>query len=212
MLPLFFSPMYRIPAIWSFIFSSWATFRMPAGDPPRVYLTFDDGPDPVTTPAILDLLKSYQARATFFPVGITANEHPSLIEAIRDAGHKVHLHSWNHQKMWRVSLSGFKADVGKCYTLLGSKVFRPPYGKMNPFHLFWLKRSGYRVVLWSVDSGDYRQGSFDADSLMKAVDGIRNGDVILLHNKYPFQQKTIHITSQIIKSLVEKRFIFSTID
>jgi peptidoglycan-N-acetylglucosamine deacetylase len=185
---------------------------MPEGEPPRVYLTFDDGPDPVTTPAILDLLKTYQAKATFFPVGITANEHPALIEAIRAAGHRVHLHSWNHQKMWRISLSGFKEDVRKCNALLGSRLYRPPYGKMNPFHLFWLHRNGYRVVLWSVNSRDYQQGGLNAASIMKAVAGIRNGDIILLHNKYPFQQKTIHLTQHIIKHITAKGFIFSTID
>src|ERR1700744_1741405 len=103
-----------------------------------IYLTFDDGPIPIVTPLVLNILAQYNAKATFFCIGDNVRKHPDIFEQVKNAGHAIGNHTYNHLKGWpsfdEVYLEIFvKADELIIFTL-----FRPPYGRMTRSQAKWL--------------------------------------------------------------------------
>lgn len=155
----------------------------PAG---AVALTFDDGPDPDTTPELLDLLAAHGAKATFFCVGYRAAQHPELVRRILAEGHAVGSHSQTH----RVGdlptaevLADYLTGQRALETAVGGPVtlFRPPHGTLTPAAAWRLRRSGLRTWLWTVDPTDYQPGTRTAE-VADAVGNCVPGDVVLLHD------------------------------
>jgi peptidoglycan/xylan/chitin deacetylase (PgdA/CDA1 family) len=153
---------------------------------PAIALTFDDGPDPDSTPAVLDLLASHDAVATFFCVGYRARQHPGLVRRIAEAGHAVGSHSETHRVTGlspRDTMADYLAGRRSLEDVLGRPVplFRPPHG-----HLGWrgaraLRGSGLRTWLWTVDPADYAPGT-TAESAFRTLDTAAGGDVVLMHD------------------------------
>jgi peptidoglycan/xylan/chitin deacetylase (PgdA/CDA1 family) len=124
------------------------------GHEKAIYLTFDDGPHPDTTPRILDILETYDARATFFCVGENVNKHPDTYASILDAGHAVGNHTYNHLKGWETETAYYIRNAQKCGEVVNSKLFRPPYGKIKRSQKRML-RQDYEIIMWTVLSRDY---------------------------------------------------------
>lgn len=155
----------------------------------RVALSFDDGPDPVVTPAVLDLLADYQARATFFVIGQSLESHPGIGRRMAAEGHVIGNHSWQHsrwQNFWRTSAhvreiargeQAITAVTGAAAAIL----YRPPIGLKSGElgHAAWLR--GLTVVAWSLHSRDTRlqDPRRIAERVLKRVQG---GDIILMHD------------------------------
>lgn len=127
-----------------------------------VLLTFDDGPHPEVTPAVLDRLKQYQARAIFFVVGQRIRFAPELLQRIVAEGHWLGNHSFTHPREMRVSFSQYLADLSKCQdeiakqTGLPPRFHRPPLGKLSLATLLAPKRLGLTTILWTHSSEDWR--------------------------------------------------------
>jgi peptidoglycan/xylan/chitin deacetylase (PgdA/CDA1 family) len=155
----------------------------------RVCLTFDDGPDPQTTPRLLDLLDSAGARATFFLIGRRAERHPELVQAILDRGHEIGEHGYDHVNAWKASPWRYWRDLARServfrrYARPGRpRLFRPPHGKMNLLTLLYLALSGARPVFWSVDPKDFEPW-WDAPTIAERIRaGWREGGIVLLHD------------------------------
>ena len=96
-----------------------------------VYLTFDDGPIPVVTPFVLNTLKNFNARATFFCIGDNAAKFPDLYSDLISSGHTVGNHTFNHLKGWNTANKDYLSNIAKCSELIPSNLFRPPYGKIK---------------------------------------------------------------------------------
>ncbi|HEX4936049.1 MAG TPA: polysaccharide deacetylase family protein [Gemmatimonadaceae bacterium] len=147
-------------------------------------LTFDDGPHPVYTPPLLDLLDRHAARATFFLVGEAAARHPALVREIAARGHAVGNHSWSHPSFTMIPGGERRRQLHACRRALapyGAPLFRPPYGHHSvPARLdaLWC---GHEVIGWSHDSHDWCEA--DEDVLADALErGIRPGSIVLLHD------------------------------
>src|SRR5690606_16098676 len=110
---------------WMYPQLTWHRSR----DQPCLYLTFDDGPVPEITIDILDILKSFNIKATFFCVGENILKHPEIYQRILTEGHQVGNHTHHHMKGWRNSLTDYIRDIKLCSNVLDSKLFRPPYGR-----------------------------------------------------------------------------------
>jgi peptidoglycan-N-acetylglucosamine deacetylase len=154
---------------------------------PRLYLTFDDGPSELHTPAILDLLETHGAKATFFIVGREAQSRPLLVRRLVESGHLLGNHTLIHPRMDFLSNRGRDLEIDGMERLLEtydggrSHYFRPPYGGLSVSLLRYCLRAGHRVALWSRDSLDY---SGDANRVLAgfARRAPVDGDILLFHD------------------------------
>lgn len=154
--------------------------------PKTAALTFDDGPDPIYTPRLLDLLKKYQVKATFFVVGAKAELYPEMIRRMHQEGHLIGIHNYVHHPNplmmpWQVSRQLAKASA-IIEGIIGKKplYYRPPWGIFNLFDFLLLK--DYRVVLWSSIVGDWRRSTGKDKIKSRLLTELDGGAVILLHD------------------------------
>jgi peptidoglycan/xylan/chitin deacetylase (PgdA/CDA1 family) len=110
------------------------TWEIPVEKDEKIlYLTFDDGPHPIATPFVLEQLKKYNAKATFFCIGRNVADHRDVYQQVLDEGHTVGNHTYDHLNGWKTDDRKYVADVMKAAELIDSKLFRPPYGKITRF-------------------------------------------------------------------------------
>jgi peptidoglycan/xylan/chitin deacetylase (PgdA/CDA1 family) len=159
-----------------------------SGTRETIYLTFDDGPNPACTPALLDLLRAHDAKATFFLVGALAESAPQLVQRIVDEGHRIGNHSWHHKRFHLCPLQEQLDEIARTDRLLQQHDghprhdFRPPQGVLTWRMLAALVSTRTRIAYWSYDSMDYRDGG--AAEIIKAFEQnpFANGDIVLMHD------------------------------
>jgi peptidoglycan/xylan/chitin deacetylase (PgdA/CDA1 family) len=147
-------------------------------------LTFDDGPNPVYTPRLLEVLRRHGAKATFFMLGSAAQAHPDLVEAVAEAGHAIGNHSYSHRDFRAMSRHQRKQEILDCaQSLKGheSRIFRPPHGWENLACHFDARSLGYTVVKWTISTGDWNEISGSEISQWVSR-RLRPGAIILLHD------------------------------
>ena len=164
-----------------------------------VALTFDDGPHPQGTPAVLDALARAGARATFFVVGEQAAHRPRLVGEIAAAGHAVALHGYRHRLQLRLSAGQVRADIERGLDVLSAAAdvevrwHRPPYGVYSAAGLRAVRASGLRPLLWSRWGKDWRRYTTPARIAARATRGLCSGDVILLHDADFYNARDSHL-------------------
>lgn len=152
-----------------------------------VALTFDDGPDPVYTPRVLDTLADHGAVATFFLLGQSASRHEGLVRRMVREGHGIGSHSWSHPPPWSTNWSALLADyrMGRraVEQAAGRRcaLFRPPRGEIDGRGSVVMRALGLRPWLWSVDPEDWRPG-IGAHKIVTGARAAAAGDVVLLHD------------------------------
>ncbi len=158
------------------------------GDAGHVALTFDDGPDPASTPAILDGLERLGWRATFFLLGSMVRRNPSVAKEVAARGHEVGVHGDEHRSHVRRSLFAIHDDVARCRDLIADATgaepywFRPPYGVLSGGSLVTARRLGLRTVLWTTWGRDWRDEATPATVVADVAAGLRPGATVLLHD------------------------------
>ena len=149
-----------------------------------VALTFDDGPDPNTTPALLKILAAHGAKATFFMLGENAASHPEVVEAVRAEGHAIGNHSWNHPSFPLISKSNLAYQIRQCCKSLQGNdllLFRPPFGHQTAFNQLMIRLMGYRTVTWNIVLPDWLDHSGEQLANI-ASQQIRPGSILLMHD------------------------------
>lgn len=147
----------------------------------QVYLTFDDGPCPETTPQLLDILDRNGIKATFFCVGDNVRKYPELFAELIRRGHRVGNHTMHHLKGFRTACQTYVADVEMADSLIGSRLLRPPYGRIRLSQLRRL-RSKYTIVFWDVITRDYNR-KLSPEFVYGVVRRYaRNGSIIVFHD------------------------------
>jgi peptidoglycan-N-acetylglucosamine deacetylase len=181
-----------------------------------VYLTFDDGPSPVYTPQVLDLLGRYGARATFFVVGRNVQAYPALVRQELRGGHGLGNHTFTHADLRRLGPAGFASEVGRTTRALrqatGAAVrcLRPPYRGVDATVERRAGALGLRVVLWNVDPRDWsRPGA--AMIAARVVDRTRAGDVVLLHDGGGDRAQTVAALRRVLPALAARGFRFAAL-
>ncbi len=181
-------------------------------DKPMIALTFDDGPNPYTTPELLDILKENDARATFFMLGTNVEKYPDLVARVYQEGHEIGNHSWAHKDF---SVMKDKKEIIENYQKADDAIFaacghdptyvRPPYGSTSELYDQTIERTS---ILWSVDTRDWE--SHDPKAIQAAIETYAgDGSVILLHD---IHSDTIDSMKKVIPMLKEKGYQLVTVD
>ena len=145
-----------------------------------IYITFDDGPHPELTPFILQELDNYNAKATFFLLGKEVDSHPSIYKDILQRNHSVGNHTYSHLNGWATKNSEYFSDIEKCHSIMNSKLFRPPFGRIKPSQIRHLKKA-FKIVMWDVLSWDFHKNT-SAEKCFKIVkEKTKNGSIIVFH-------------------------------
>lgn len=176
-------------------------------DEPVIYLTFDDGPHPEITQEVLDILESYQAKATFFCVGENVKKYPDTYQMILDKGHATGNHSFNHLSGWKASRKEYFENVEKCAKYVDSHLFRPPYGKINILHIPYLKIT-YRVVMWSVLPHDYSSKITPEQCLQNAIKYSEAGSIVVFHDSEKALKNMMYALPRFLEYFSEKDYKF----
>lgn len=189
-------------------------FAVPTGER-MVALTFDDGPHPDLTPALLGVLGRHDARATFFLLGGRVAEHPDVVRDLVRDGHEVANHTWADRPSVLLTAAAFERDVRRTHDLLvvagGRPVFlRPGSGWVGPGMLRTAARLGYRVALGSVAVRDLRVADVEAQARF-VLSRLRPGAVVVLHEGYAERSRVVPLTDRILTGLREQGYAAVTL-
>ena len=178
---------------------------------PLVALTFDDGPNPVTTPRLLEGLALREVPATFFVVGSHVEEYPELVLNMRDAGHQIGVHTYDHVELTKLTEKIYEQQVRRnreqLTMLLGEGEYwlRPPYGLTDGNITRWEKGP---LIIWSVDPEDWKDRN-SARVVEQVVARAKDGDIILLHDIY---EESVDAALAIVDELLSRGFCFVTVE
>jgi peptidoglycan-N-acetylglucosamine deacetylase len=178
-----------------------------------IYLTFDDGPHPAATPFVLDALKKYNAKATFFCIGKNVVEHPELYKRILNEGHRTGNHTHNHLNGWKTSDSLYFSDIEQASRYIDSDLFRPPYGRITKFQISCLQKSksNFKIIMWDVLSADFDEKISGETCARNVVRNAKKGSIIIFHDsEKAFSRMKIALPETLI-FFAEKGYVFEAI-
>ncbi len=193
----------KIPGLLSRTFKS-LTWELPAKNR-EVYLTFDDGPTPVVTDWVLDQLSQYGFRATFFCLGNNVKNHPEIYQRILSEGHATGNHTFSHKKGFGCTIEDYVNDIEKADELIGSDLFRPPYGRIRPAQVKYLKGK-YRIIMWSVLSVDYNRNISGHQVYRNVSDNVKPGSIIVFHDSVKASGNLYKALPLVLQYLKEEGF------
>ena len=198
------------PAKWLRWLYPNALWRMDRNER-SVYLTFDDGPIPSSTPFILDTLAEYNAKATFFMVGENVLRYHDLYNRIVEEGHQIGNHTFNHMgslKHWALT---YGINIQKANELIHAHLFRPPHGWMRWSVYWWLSRR-YQIVMWDLVTRDYSKWMTAEDVLNNVKRYARNGSILTFHDSTKSIDKLRYALPEALKWLKEQGYEFKTFE
>ena len=156
-----------------------------------IYLTFDDGPIPIVTPFVLNILKLYDAKATFFCIGDNVSKHPEVFEQLKNEGHAVGSHTYNHLNGWDTDDETYLDNFIQADKLTNTNLFRPPYGRIKKSQIKQLKaiKPGLDIIMWSILSRDYDQTLDPENCLENVLKNTKTGDIVLFHDSLKAKER-----------------------
>jgi len=185
-----------------------------------ICLTFDDGPDPVYTPKILDVLADYKAKATFFVLGEAAEQFPHLVEQMLQAGHSVGNHTYSHRHPWLMPSERAKQEVSQANSVIKNitgitpRWFRPPFGRLRNAMRMQAHIEQMTTVLWSHSIIDWGLLGTEV-GIARRLAKIESGDIVLMHDGRPQHNRpdiTAQCLPQFLKSLADKSLTTCNLD
>lgn len=181
-----------------------------------LYLTFDDGPHPEATPFVLDVLKEYQAKATFFCIGKNVAAWPDIYKRVLDEGHSAGNHTQNHLNGWKTADDVYMKDIAVAAKFIDSGLFRPPYGKITSFQAKNLRAAiggrTSKVVMWDVLSGDFDISLSGEDCLKNTALRSEPGSIVIFHDSEKAFPRLRFCLPKALQFFSEKGFRFERID
>jgi peptidoglycan/xylan/chitin deacetylase (PgdA/CDA1 family) len=159
--------------------------------PRCIYLTFDDGPIPIVTPFVLNILKLYDAKATFFCIGDNVSKHPEIFEQVKNDGHAIGSHTYNHLNGWDTDNETYLDNFLQADKLINTNLFRPTYGRIKKSQIKQLKaaKPGLNIIMWSILSRDYDQNLDPEKCLENVLKNTKAGDIVLFHDSIKAKER-----------------------
>lgn len=219
---IFLGMIYVVYAVIPTYLYKWGQLLLPAKKRKEkvIFLTFDDGPDPLYTGQLLDLLEQHQVVATFFSVASFAQEHPMIIERMKQEGHVIGFHSLSHRDAWLMGPGHTERDFTdsmEIYESLGVDVhfYRPPWGRVNICTLADLKVKQLKMVLWDVMAQDWKSNTSAEVIASKLQKRTASGKIICLHDgrgKNDAPARTIEALKKVIPEWKKEGYRFATVE
>ena len=201
-------------------------WQMPKTAEKTLYLTFDDGPHPLITPLVLDILKRYNAKATFFCIGNNVKNYPKTFELIKEAGHSVGSHTFNHENGWKTKTDDYVKSVLAANELIHSDLFRPPHGKIKRSELKKLKtlnfkldncsklstlNSKLRIVAWTVIAYDWDHTLSHEDVYQNVIRNAGDGAIVTFHDSVKAYNNMIYALPKVLEYYTQRGFMFKSL-
>lgn len=187
-------------------------WRKPSAKEKTVYLTFDDGPTPTITEAVLEMLEKYNAKATFFLIGKNAEAHTILTKIINIKGHTIGNHTQNHLNGWEHKTDTYLQNIQAAEGVSSNTLFRPPYGRIKRNQIKALKNQGYTIVMWDVLSADFDTSLNAADCVKNVLGKVKNGSIVVFHDSEKAWPRLKDCLPEVLKVLHEKGFVFKALE
>ena len=173
----------------------------------KVYLTFDDGPIPQVTPWVLDLLKEYDAKATFFCIGDNINKHPNVFKRLISEGHSIGNHTFHHLNGWKTKTETYLNNVLKNEELINSELlFRPPFGKLTSKQSKILQKKGYKIIMWDVLSADFDSQITKEKCLENVLNNIQPGSIVVFHDSLKSEEKLRYVLPKVLEFITTQKW------
>lgn len=176
-----------------------------------IYLTFDDGPVPHLTEWVLDELKKYNAKATFFCVGANAIKNKSIFDRLKEEGHTTANHTMFHSKGFKHTVKDYLDEVESCKQLHNNMYFRPPYGQLKRSQYKALKEKGYKIVFWDVISYDYEKITGE-HCLKNVINNTKKGSIVLFHDNVKAENNLRYTLPLFLKHFANLQFTFKALE
>ena len=153
-------------------------------DSNKLYLTFDDGPHPEITLFVLDQLRQYDFKATFFCIGKNVEAHPNIYRQLLENGHRTGNHTHNHLNGWKSKDRIYLDNIGEAQKYIDSNLFRPPYGRITNFQLRQLNGERFKMkcIMWNLLSGDFDVKLTPEKCLERLIVSVKPGDIVVFHD------------------------------
>lgn len=188
-------------------------WEMPKTGEKTIYLTFDDGPHPTITPLVLEILKRYNAKATFFCIGNNVRQFPATFELIKKEGHSVGCHTFNHENGWKTKTQDYVGSVSAANELIQSSLFRPPHGKIKRSELKKLQTSNseLQTVAWTVIAYDWDHALSPEDVYQNVIRNAGDGAIVAFHDSLKAYSNMISVLPRVLEYYSQKGFVFKNI-
>jgi peptidoglycan/xylan/chitin deacetylase (PgdA/CDA1 family) len=211
---------HRVPFILPWLYPN-LIWRIPTQEK-ELFLTFDDGPIPGPTCFVLDTLKKFSSKATFFCIGDNVRKHQDVFKRVVDEGHTIGNHTFNHLKGWSTSLEKYVDNVKQCehqFQVSGFKfqghignqqLFRPPYGRITRKQIQALDNY-YRIVMWDVLTVDYNKRLSAEACLRNSIAVTRPGSIIVFHDSLKAERNMMHVLPRFMEHFQNQGYVFKAI-
>lgn len=188
-------------------------WEMPKSGEKTIYLTFDDGPHPLITPKVLEILARYNAKATFFCIGNNVKLYPKTFELLKKEGHSVGIHTFNHENGWKTKTADYIKSFNAANDLIHSNLFRPPHGKIKRSELKKLKtlNSKLKIVAWTVIAYDWDHTLSPEDVYQNVVRNAGDGSIVTFHDSLKAYSNMISALPRVLEYFSKKGFTFKRI-
>jgi len=193
----------------------------------ELYLTFDDGPTPEITEWVLQTLKEYDAKATFFCIGKNIESNSNIFQTIIKDGHSVGNHTYQHSKGWKTKTKAYINEVEFTDSVINFqlqnskleilsplkplKLFRPPYGKFKSKQSTKLQKLGYKIIMWDVLSYDWDKTVSEETCLNNIISKAKEGSIIVFHDSVKASRNLKYVLPKVLEFYSNKGYEFKAI-
>ncbi|MGD9977066.1 MAG: polysaccharide deacetylase family protein [Bacteroidales bacterium] len=175
-----------------------------------VFLTFDDGPTQDVTPWVLDQLRKFNVKATFFCLAKNVEMNPKIFKQIQDEGHSIGSHSYSHIKGWSTDTSQYIQDIIYANSFIKSNLYRPPYGRITSRQFLLLKHR-YKVIMWDVLSMDYSKRISPRRVVNNVMNHVHPGAIIVFHDSVKAQRNLKYALPRVLEGITAMGLTFKPI-
>ncbi|MBY0244999.1 MAG: polysaccharide deacetylase family protein [Sphingobacteriaceae bacterium] len=178
-----------------------------------IYLTFDDGPIPEITDFVLEQLKTYDSKATFFCIGDNIKKYPAIFENIKKEGHSIGNHTFNHLNGWQTNNKTYFENFNLCQNLMQSNLFRPPYGKIKRKQIKDLRNHhpNLKIVMWDVLSLDFIKNQSPEDCYQNVIKHAQDGSIVVFHDSVKSAEKIKYALPKVLSYFSKQGYQFKSL-